>query len=178
MGVHVHAPVKLVDLKLDEAAREDDHKVHAVCQNTLGEETKIAAKYIIGADGGGSAVRKIAGIPFVGDRHVQHWVRMDGIVKTTVPDSRIGFGAFESETHGQVLWVSLDNSATRVGYMLSAELFEKYGLKMSAEDAVAEAKKAVKPFELEFEEVHWHTVCDATPVHSVVGLANLCTRVL
>jgi len=37
-------------------------------------------------------------------------------------------------------------------------MFLKYGTKMSARDAVDEAKQAVTPFELEFEEVHWHTV--------------------
>lgn len=157
MGVQVHAPVKLENFVLDDSA-ESDYKVHATTTNLAGEKVEVNAKYIIGCDGGSSTVRKLAGIPFVGERHIDHWVRVDGVVKTNVPESRIGFGAFESETHGHTLWVALDHGATRIGYVLSAELFEKYGTKMSAEDAVKEAKAAVAPFELEFEEVHWHTV--------------------
>lgn len=57
-----------------------------------------------------------------------------------------------------MLWCALDHRATRVGYVLSPKLFEKYGTKMTAEEAVAEAQKAVAPFELEFERVDWHTV--------------------
>ncbi|KAK5119752.1 hypothetical protein LTR85_007328 [Meristemomyces frigidus] len=157
LGVTIHAPVKLETFSLDEGTA-DDYKVRATCVGIDGGKTEVRAKYIVGSDGGGSTVRKIAGIPFNGERHMDHWVRIDGVVKTNVPESRIGFGAFESSTHGHVLWVALDNNVTRIGYVLSPELYEKYGTKMSAEDAAREAVKAIAPFELEFEEVQWHTV--------------------
>ena len=157
LDVKIHAPNKLLGFELDQCA-EDDYQVQATCQNTLGETTSVKAKYIIGSDGGGSNVRKIAGVPFVGERKVDHWVRIDGMVKTDMPDARLGFGAFETKSHGHVLWVSLDHGATRIGYVLGDELFKKYGTKMSAADAAAEAAKAVAPFELDFTEIHWHTV--------------------
>jgi phenol 2-monooxygenase (NADPH) len=87
-----------------------------------------------------------------------HWVRLDAVVKTNMPDSRLGFAAIESRTHGHVLWVALDHSATRIGYVLSPEMYKKYGRSMSKEDAMKEAKAAVAPFKLEFVDVHWHTV--------------------
>ena len=37
-------------------------------------------------------------------------------------------------------------------------MYTKYGKNMSKEDAIKEAKAAVAPFELEFEQVDWHTV--------------------
>ena len=103
-------------------------------------------------------MRRIAGIPFVGSRKLEYWVRVDGVVKTNVPEARHGLGAFESSTHGHVVLVSLDNGATSIGYVLSEELLRKYGTKLSAEEATFEAQKAVAPFELDFLQVHWHTV--------------------
>ncbi|KAK5136109.1 hypothetical protein LTR08_004159 [Meristemomyces frigidus] len=157
MGVEVQAPVQLKHFALVDGD-EGDYRVHATCTDVRGGETLVRAKYIVGSDGGASAVRKIAGIPFQGAKQLSHWVRIDGMVKTNLPESRVGFGSFESKTHGHVLWVSLDHGATRIGYVLSPGLFDKYGLKMTAAQAVEEAKQAVAPFELEFDEVHWHTV--------------------
>ena len=71
------------------------------------------------------------GIQMIGEDKEDHWVRIDGIVKTNMPEARLGFQAIESRTHGHVLFVALDHSATRIGYVLSAEMFKKYGRKMS-----------------------------------------------
>lgn len=157
LGRKVEAPIKLVDFTLDEKAA-DDYKVTATCERLDGTRYKIKSKYIVGADGGGSAVRKIAGIPMEGEDREDHWVRIDGVVKTNMPEPRLGFAALESSTHGHVLWVALDHGTTRIGYVLSPEMYKKYGRNMSKEDAVREAKGAVAPFELEFVDVHWHTV--------------------
>jgi phenol 2-monooxygenase len=157
LGRKVEAPVKLVDFVLDENAR-DDWKVTATCARLDGSWYKVKAKYIIGCDGGSSAVRRIAEIPMLGEDKEDHWVRIDGIVKTDVPDSRLGFAAIESKTHGHVLWVALDHGATRIGYVLTPAMYKKYGRSMSKEDAVKEAQAAVAPFKVEFLEVHWHTV--------------------
>lgn len=85
-------------------------------------------------------------------------VRIDGVVKTNMPDSRAGYGGFNSATHGSVLWVALDHGATRIGFVLSKDMYAKYGRNMRQEDAIKEAKVAVAPFDLEFEQVDWHTV--------------------
>ncbi|KAK5111367.1 hypothetical protein LTR62_005207 [Meristemomyces frigidus] len=157
LGVVVHAPMKLEHFDLDTSAPGQEYSVTARCLETRDSKPIIVkAKYIIGSDGGNSTVRRIAEIPFLGERHAQHWVRIDGLVKTNIP--RISFGAFESSTHGHVLWVALDHGVARIGYVLNDELYKKYGSGMSAADAAAEAQKAVAPFELEFERIDWHTV--------------------
>lgn len=46
------------------------------------------SKYIIGADGGKSSVRNIAGIPFIGEKSAFQWVRIDAVIKTDMPQSR------------------------------------------------------------------------------------------
>lgn len=157
MGGKVHAPWKVVGFDIEEDV-EDDHKARVVCVDPEGKTQEVRARYVVGADGGSSAVRKLADIPFPGEHQDRHWVRIDGMVKTNMPEERVGVGAIESPTHGQVLWVSLDHGATRIGYALNDKLFEKYGRNMTPEQAIYEAKLAVAPFELEFERVDWHTV--------------------
>lgn len=157
LGVKVHAPLKLIDFHLDEGAA-DDYKITSTCRAPDGKSFKVMSKYIVGCDGGSSAVRKLAEIPFTGSDQEDHWVRIDGVVKTNMPDSRIGVGAIESKTHGHVLWVALDHGATRIGYVLTREMYARYGRNMSKEDAVKEAQAAVAPFEVEFLQVDWHTV--------------------
>lgn len=157
LGPKVQAPVRLVGLQLDEDAA-DDYKVRATLARPDGKSWTVRARYIVGCDGARSAVRELAGIGFDGAEKEDHWVRVDGVVRTNIPDARSAYIRLESKTHGQVLWAQLDHGATRVGFALSPELYAKYGQHMTQEDAVKEAKAAVAPFELEFDQVDWHTV--------------------
>lgn len=157
LGGEVHAPWKVIGLEVDEDA-EDDYKCRVECVDPEGNTREVRARYVVGADGGSGAVRTLAGTPFPGQRKDRHWVRMDGVVKTNIPEARNGFGSVESPTHGQVLWLALDRGATRIRYALNDKLFAKYGRSMTPEQAVYEARAAVAPFELEFERVDWHTV--------------------
>lgn len=156
LGSFVQAPVRLTAFTLDQNAKED-YQVLATCKGHQEETYQVKAKYIVGTDGGGSTVRKLGQIPFPGDNKDVHWVRIDGIVKTNIPEARCGFGTFETSSHGHVLWAALDHGATRIGYVLTKALFEKYGYQMTQEEAIYEAKLACAPFEVEFLETHWHT---------------------
>ncbi|KAK3628724.1 hypothetical protein LTR56_018445 [Elasticomyces elasticus] len=156
MNGKIDAPTRFVDFQLDQEAK-DEYQVLATCESTQGQTATIRAKYIIGCDGEGSTVRKLAGDP-IGERKLVHRVRIDGIVKTVISELQMGVGAFESKTRGHVLYCRMDYSAVRIGYVLSRKLSEKYGTRMSASDAAAEAGKAVAPSELEFTDIHWHTV--------------------
>lgn len=89
---------------------------------------------------------------------MQRWVRIDGVVETDMPDSRMGWASIESATHGNVLWVAIDHGRTRIGFSLSAELYRKYGDKMTEAQAVEEATAAVAPFSCTFKSVDWYTV--------------------
>ena len=72
MGVEVNAPVKLVEFSVDED-QDRDHRIHVRTVDASETAMQVDARYIIGSDGGGSTVRKIAGIPFNGERKVTHW---------------------------------------------------------------------------------------------------------
>lgn len=120
--------------------------------------TICCSKYILGADGTRSTVRKLADIPFVGDSTGMKWFRIDAVIKTDIPDHRSGLLSIESQAHGNVLWMALDHGRTRIGFALPQKLFEKYGTNLTEEQAKEEAKKAVAPFKLEFKHVDWWTL--------------------
>jgi phenol 2-monooxygenase len=108
--------------------------------------------------GAHSTVRSLAGIAFNGERTTTRWIRIDGVVKTTMPNPRC-LCSIDSKSHGQILWCPLDNGVTRIGYVFSQELLEKYGGLVGVTEKVAaeEAVLALQPFKLEFLAIHWFT---------------------
>nr|XP_031863777.1 uncharacterized protein CI109_001029 [Kwoniella shandongensis]KAA5530849.1 hypothetical protein CI109_001029 [Kwoniella shandongensis] len=118
----------------------------------------VKCKYVVGADGGKSFVRKTAGIAFVGERTTSKWIRMDALIKTDMPSPRT-LNSVQSDSHGLVLFCPIDEGKTRIGYVFSEALREKYGEEnITVEVAKDEAKKALHPFSLEFESVDWFTL--------------------
>ncbi|KAJ7116477.1 FAD binding domain-containing protein [Mycena epipterygia] len=123
------------------------------------EVFEVKTKYLIGADGGKSTVRSLAGIPFNGERTTHRWIRMDARVKTNMPNPRC-LNSIDSKSHGQILWCPIDSGLVRIGYVFSQALLEKYGgvEGVTQEVAVKEAIQALQPFEVEFLEVDWFTI--------------------
>lgn len=86
-----------------------------------------------------------------------HWCRIDGVLKTNMPDARVGFASIESPTHGNVLWVAQDHGRTRIGFALSPELYAKYGDNITKDQVRDEAIRAMAPFSIEFITIDWWT---------------------
>jgi phenol 2-monooxygenase len=103
----------------------------------------IRTKYLVGADGGKSFVRKTAGIAFEGTRTTAKWIRMDALVNTDMPSPRT-LNSVQSDTHGLVLFCPIDEGKTRIGYVFNDELKKKYG----EQDITAEVAMAVRPIRL------------------------------
>ena len=157
LGVSLEAPVELMDVQVSEKMPDDGYRITAVTKNRdSGLEETIKCKYLVGADGGHSFVRQALEIPFDGSTSEDKWVRVDGIVETNMPKTRV-YGAIESPTHGNVLWAALDHGATRLGYAFTPERQKAYPVFNEAA-AVAEAIASVKPFDLKFIQVDWFTV--------------------
>ncbi|KZS95130.1 FAD/NAD(P)-binding domain-containing protein [Sistotremastrum niveocremeum HHB9708] len=152
------APDVFVDYVQDETNAE--YPITANIQKN-GTAYSVKCKYLIGADGARSAVRQQAQIDFPGSISPQRWIRLDAVVKTDMPNPRSRGVAIESPTHGNILWTLVDHGRTRLGYALPPKLSEEYDngtLEITAEVAMEEARKAVAPFTLEFEELDWYTV--------------------
>ena len=156
-GIEVETSVKLVDVVVGEAAEGPRFKVAATLEHVdTGRKEQVRCRYLIGADGGRSSVRRLLEIPFDGNMSEDKWVRIDGLVKTNLPKPR-AYVSLESPTHGNVLWAALDHGATRIGFALTSER-EKAYTEFDEAAAIKEAQAAVKPFELEFETVDWFTI--------------------
>lgn len=154
-GTMLQYGTKLSNIKITEHASND--AVITTVGNPAGQELHIKSKYIVGADGGRSIVRKLAGIEFEGEETSRRWVRIDGIVETNMPEARYGLTSIQSASHGSVLWVCLDHNATRVGFSIPDTCWpaEK---EITQDDVIQEARKALEPFTLEFKSVDWWTV--------------------
>ncbi|KAE9381419.1 hypothetical protein N431DRAFT_392599 [Stipitochalara longipes BDJ] len=157
LGVNLEAPVELIQVHIDESVPRGGYKITAVTKDVLtGTEETFMCKYLVGADGGRSFVRKALNVPFDGSTTEDKWVRIDGMIETNMPKSRV-YGAIESPTHGNVLWAALDHGATRIGFAFTAERQKAYP-EFNEAAAVAEAIESVKPFILKFKQVDWFTV--------------------
>ncbi|KAK7022834.1 hypothetical protein VNI00_016915 [Paramarasmius palmivorus] len=178
---HILQICRLIEEEFTLALEEYGHELrmrHAIESFTIGEEagneypirvhvrdlahdrvTQIKTRYLIGADGGKSTVRKLASISFDGENTSKRWIRMDARVKTNMPNPR-SLNSIASRSHGQILWCPNDNGLTRIGYVFSPALLEKYGgvEGVTLEVAIEEAKEALQPFEVEFESVEWFTI--------------------
>jgi phenol 2-monooxygenase (NADPH) len=156
-GVELQAPVELMRVDVLDSVVEGGYRVSATTRDGVsGTTSGIRCKYLIGADGGRSFVRRALDIPFDGSNTEDKWVRIDGMVETDMPKSR-SYGAIESKTHGNVLWAPLDHGATRIGFAFTAER-QKGHPEFNEAAAVAEAIESVKPFKVSFTRVDWFTV--------------------
>ena len=155
-GRNVHYGARLTDFTVGE--RDEEYAVKSTIETQDQDNIFIRSKYIVGADGGRSKVRELAGIAFEGEKSNRHWIRIDGVVETNMPKARNGICGIESPSHGSVLWACLDHGATRVGFALPEKLWEEIGANISRDDVIKEAQKALRPFTLEFKTVDWWTV--------------------
>lgn len=156
-GVDLEAPWELKSAEVLGDVGAGGHKVLASLTNPeTGVERIVKTRYLIGADGGRSSVRRLMDIPFEGSSSEDQWVRVDGVIETDLPKPRT-YCAIESPTHGNVLWAALDHGATRIGYAFTPERRKAYEV-FDEEAAVKEAIASVKPFSLKFKQVDWWTI--------------------
>ncbi|KAG2420245.1 hypothetical protein HFD88_005046 [Aspergillus terreus] len=157
VGAAYYLATECVDYEIDPDAGNNYPVTVACIDNKTQSNITLKGKYLVGADGGRSFVRKQANIPFDGDTSEDQWIRIDGIVETDMPISR-AYGAIESKTHGNVLWAPLDHGATRIGYAYTPEIAARYPDGVTQEVAETEAIRAMAPFHVRFTEVHWWTL--------------------
>ncbi|OBZ67165.1 3-hydroxybenzoate 4-monooxygenase [Grifola frondosa] len=149
----VLSPAKLIDYNIDPGSQ---YPVRARIQ-LKDRVTEVRSKYLVGADGGRSTVRTLAGIPFTGMSSTHKWIRLDAVVRTDMPHSRDRAIAIESAEHGNVLWIANDNGRVRIGFVCPPALYGENGENITAEAVMEEARKAVRPFSLEFVKLDWWT---------------------
>ena len=151
----VHFGASLLSYGIEDNSEE--HKVRVVLKAPGGKKIIVRSKFLVGADGSKSSVREMAGIPFEGTKINKHFIRIDGIIKTNIPNPRQGLISIDSPSHGSILYACLDHGRTRIGFKFPDKMYEDLGANISQEDVVREAKIAMRPWELDFETVDWWT---------------------
>jgi phenol 2-monooxygenase len=156
-GVQLDTPYALVGIEILEGVGIGGYRLLATIEHVQTKaKSVIKCRYLVGADGGRSFVRRAMKIPFDGSSSEDKWVRVDGVIETDLPKPRT-YCAIESPTHGNVLWAALDRGATRIGFAFTAERQKAYKV-FDEEAAVKEAIASVKPFSLKFKQVDWWTI--------------------
>lgn len=156
-GVELESPMTLTAMEVDGSVPSGGYRITAtILDGSTGKISTIRCRYLVGADGGRSFVRRAMKIPFEGSSSEDKWVRVDGVIETDLPKPRT-YCAIESPTHGNVLWAALDHGATRIGYAFTKERERAYKV-FDEEAAVKEAIASVKPFSLSFKQVDWWTI--------------------
>jgi phenol 2-monooxygenase len=156
-GVQLDAPYTLTGIEILRDVKPGGYRVLATIEHTeTRAKSVVKCRYLVGADGGKSFVRRSMDIPFDGSSSEDKWVRIDGLIETDLPKPRT-YCAIESPTHGNVLWAALDHGATRIGFAFTAERQKAYA-DFNEEAAVKEAIASVKPFSLAFKTVDWWTI--------------------
>ncbi|MCJ1479557.1 hypothetical protein MMC13_008243 [Lambiella insularis] len=149
----------------------ESHPVRARVKNTkTGEEETIEAKYLVGAEGAASGLRKQLGVPFDGTTTDIYWGIMDCKFETDYPYIT-AFGIIMSTEHGGCIVVPREDGYTRLYTQLSAgrvqELAEEHresigrvdAHSITAEEVLEQTNKIFAPYKMSFASpLSWFAV--------------------
>ena len=124
-----------------------------------GETVVVRAKYVIGADGARSQVRRSIGGSLSGDQAFHAWGVMDVLSVTDFPDIRKKC-IIHSEA-GSILHIPREGNHLARIYVDLGEVDEQDGGKVRdtpLEDVIAQANAIMHPYTLDVRNVAWHSV--------------------
>ncbi|WP_017793565.1 FAD-dependent monooxygenase [Leucobacter salsicius] len=126
---------------------------------TAGETRVVRAKYVVGADGARSSVRRSIGGSLSGSTSLHAWGVMDVLAVTDFPDIRKKC-IIHSEA-GSILHIPREGNHLCRIYVDLGEVNEGDGgrvRKTPLEDVVAQANKIMHPYSVDVRDVPWHSV--------------------
>ncbi|QBE49776.1 FAD-dependent monooxygenase [Leucobacter triazinivorans] len=124
-----------------------------------GETVVVHAKYVIGADGARSAVRRSIGGSLAGSTSLHAWGVMDVLAVTDFPDFRKKC-IIHSEA-GSILHIPREGNHLARIYVDLGETDEHDGGKVRdtpLEEVIARANAILHPYTLDVRDVPWHSV--------------------
>lgn len=159
--IEPHYSRKLASLTVDRAAA---HPVTVTLARTdpghEGEIETIRARYVVGCDGGRSAVRKAIGRTLEGDSANQAWGVMDILAVTDFPDIRFKC-VIQSPAGGSVVLIPREGGYMVRVYVEMDKLDSRERVadrKLTVEDVIAAAQKVFAPYTLDVKDVAWWSV--------------------
>ncbi|KDQ19529.1 hypothetical protein BOTBODRAFT_126399 [Botryobasidium botryosum FD-172 SS1] len=147
-------PVKVVLRRLTESTSSEQ-----LPRESMNEV--VRAKYVVGADGAHSWIRKTLGIEMIGESTDFVWGVLDCVPETDLPDIRI-YCAVHSH-HGSCAIVPREGDLVRIYVQLAEVGVDETGRldksKFGPEDIIRIAQKCLHPYKLAFPKViKWWTV--------------------
>jgi phenol 2-monooxygenase len=126
----------------------------------LGDEVKIRARYVVGADGARSSIRQSMGRQLRGDSANHLWGVMDILAVTDFPDIRLK-AAIQSGNGGSILLIPREGGFlvrlyVDLGDVDPALVAERK--RMSAEEVIEAARRVLHPYKLEVKDIAWFSI--------------------
>ncbi|WGL59739.1 FAD-binding protein [Pigmentibacter sp. JX0631] len=186
----------ILDEKLNELNNSVIRKTEALdikisenyCETKLSTEETVYSKYVIGADGAHSFVRKIFNISFEITKPKLTWAVLDAEILTNFPKVP-EIIVFQNET-SDVAWIPREGNIDRFYIRMDEE-------EITLPNVLNKIKKAITPYEIALNNVNWFSqfsvkeslaeqysiankvflVGDAAHIHSVNGGQGLNTGI-
>lgn len=152
---------EFVDL---EVTGSGEHPIIVVLRRTAGERTgellSVRTKYVVGADGARSGVRRAIGGRLVGDQAMHAWGVADVLAVTDFPDVRKKC-AIQSRDGGNILLIPREGGHLFRMYVDLGEIDEDDGGRVRStpvETIVERARAILHPYSLDVRDTPWHSV--------------------
>jgi len=148
------------DLEIAEGSAGGEHPVTVRLARPSGEEKVVRAKYVVGADGAHSGVRRAIGCTATGGSAAHAWGVMDVLAVTDFPDIRRKC-AIQSGSGGSILLIPREGGQLFRMYVDLGEVRPETGGDLRSttiEQIVAHANAILSPYTLEVKDVAWHSV--------------------
>ncbi|CAG8933723.1 unnamed protein product [Penicillium salamii] len=154
-GVEVQRPWTIRDAKHRAPGSEYPVEVELTAIDGLSTET-VRAKYLFGADGARSVVRKLLNIPMIHkDPTVHVWSVIDGVVKSDFPDMQIKCNI--RSPRGSCMIIPQGNNRVRIYVQISPEEGQDLSEYASQTKIQEMANYILSPYHVEWETVDWHS---------------------
>ncbi|NDK31917.1 FAD-binding monooxygenase [Nesterenkonia haasae] len=135
-------------------------RVRHVAGERDGQERTVRAKYVLGADGARSGVRRSIGRTLKGDTAKHAWGVMDTLAVTDFPDIRRKC-AIQSRSGGNILLIPREGGHLFRMYVDLGEVAEDDAGRIrqtTLDDVIAKANTILHPYTLDVKHVAWHSV--------------------
>lgn len=158
------APDYGLEFRSLEVTDEGEYPVTVTLVHTAGpdegQERRVRAKYVVGADGARSKVRASIGCTMAGDQANHAWGVMDVLANTDFPDIRLKC-AIQSHDGGSILLIPREGGHLFRMYVDLGEVAaDDNGAvrKTTIEQIIAKANAIIHPYTLDVRNVAWHSV--------------------
>ncbi|NAZ16822.1 3-hydroxybenzoate 4-monooxygenase [Glutamicibacter soli] len=128
-------------------------------ENNQGQSREVRAKYVVGADGARSGVRRSIGATLSGDKANHAWGVMDTLALTDFPDVRTKSAIHSS--NGSILLIPREGGQLFRLYVDLGEVAEDDNGKVrqtSLDEIIQRAQAILQPYTLDVKNVAWHSV--------------------